>query len=333
MSFFNSFYLFLTQNNTFGIFLAFGIVISLFITWHESKKDGFAEEKIFDIILLSVLFAFISAKISEYALNPIKITTVNGVFNYIYSIKINIYALVLVFMYFVYLLSRRAKLSFFRIVDIFALSVSFIIATASLGYTASTKSLDYLYLFPVFILYYSIFSTLRNRVIKSGFSFSAFLLICTALLFLIFGINYLPFYAVLITMALVVSYLRLKDHMSNLTPDFVERARRRLLNKDKELEKEQKALLKEDPYTSYAEREDDNADVIDDTAEDIGHENIQLKVGIIKSIRKQIKKALNRISQGKYGISEVSGKEIPKERLEVYPQATTLVDEKSVDNV
>ena len=42
----------------------------------------------------------------------------------------------------------------------------------------------------------------------------------------------------------------------------------------------------------------------------------------------QIDKALERIKQGTYGVSEVSGKPIPIERLEALPTATTLVGER-----
>lgn len=333
MSLLNSLYLFLTQNNTFGIFLAFGVVVALFVIWYEGRKDGFEEDKLLDILLLALVVAFVSAKLVEFSINPVKLKTFGSALSYILSTKLNIYAFVLVLVYFIYLLSKKAKLSFYRLVDIFALGTSFIGAVSSLGYVASTKDFAYVFVFPVFILFYSVFSTLRNRVVKSGFTFCIFLTVVAVMLYIIFGVTYLPFYILLITIALVVGYIRIKDHMSNLTPDFIEKARKKLLHKDRELEKEQKALLKEDPYTSYAEREDDNADVIDDTAEDIGHENIQLKVGIIKSIRRQVRKALNRISQGKYGISEISGKPIPQERLEVYPQATTLVDEKTPENI
>jgi RNA polymerase-binding protein DksA len=41
----------------------------------------------------------------------------------------------------------------------------------------------------------------------------------------------------------------------------------------------------------------------------------------------QIDRALQRIEAGTYGVSEVSGKPIPIERLEAVPSATTLVDE------
>jgi RNA polymerase-binding protein DksA len=45
----------------------------------------------------------------------------------------------------------------------------------------------------------------------------------------------------------------------------------------------------------------------------------------------QVKRALERIEQGTYGLSEVSGKPIPIERLEAVPQATTLVDERPLE--
>jgi DnaK suppressor protein len=42
----------------------------------------------------------------------------------------------------------------------------------------------------------------------------------------------------------------------------------------------------------------------------------------------QVNRALERIERGTYGVSEVSGKPIPIERLEALPYATTLVDER-----
>ena len=41
----------------------------------------------------------------------------------------------------------------------------------------------------------------------------------------------------------------------------------------------------------------------------------------------EIDRALLRIEEGTYGVSEVSGKTIPMERLEAVPYAVTLVDE------
>jgi DnaK suppressor protein len=47
----------------------------------------------------------------------------------------------------------------------------------------------------------------------------------------------------------------------------------------------------------------------------------------------KIDRALRRIEEGTYGISEVSGKPIPIERLEAVPWATTLVDEQPLEPV
>jgi RNA polymerase-binding transcription factor len=41
----------------------------------------------------------------------------------------------------------------------------------------------------------------------------------------------------------------------------------------------------------------------------------------------QIERALRRIEHGTYGVSEFSGKPVPKARLEAVPYAATLVDE------
>jgi RNA polymerase-binding transcription factor len=41
----------------------------------------------------------------------------------------------------------------------------------------------------------------------------------------------------------------------------------------------------------------------------------------------QVEAALRRMDEGTYGLSEVSGKPIPIERLEAVPYATTLVEE------
>lgn len=45
----------------------------------------------------------------------------------------------------------------------------------------------------------------------------------------------------------------------------------------------------------------------------------------------QIDRALRRLDEGTYGVSEVSGKPIPVERLEAVPFATTLVDEEPLE--
>ena len=45
----------------------------------------------------------------------------------------------------------------------------------------------------------------------------------------------------------------------------------------------------------------------------------------------QVVRALGRIDAGTYGLSEVSGKPVPIERLEAVPYATTLIDEEPLE--
>ena len=52
------------------------------------------------------------------------------------------------------------------------------------------------------------------------------------------------------------------------------------------------------------------------------------ETGIDRRELEQVKRALDRIDRGTYGVSEVSGKPIPIERLEALPYATTLADER-----
>src|SRR5579862_7331691 len=69
-----------------------------------------------------------------------------------------------------------------------------------------------------------------------------------------------------------------------------------------------------DEAQSIAEREQ----AIDDNSAD-------------RELLEGIDRALSRITTGTYGVSEVSGKPIPIERLEALPTATTLVDEESAN--
>jgi DnaK suppressor protein len=68
---------------------------------------------------------------------------------------------------------------------------------------------------------------------------------------------------------------------------------------------------------------EDEADLLYEREAEIG-ENARDRTEL-----EQIEKALVRIEQGTYGLSEVSGKPIPIERLEALPYATTLVDERA----
>jgi len=69
----------------------------------------------------------------------------------------------------------------------------------------------------------------------------------------------------------------------------------------------------------------DEASLLYDREEDIDDNALD------QSTLEQIDRALERIDAGTYGVSEVSGKPIPKARLEAVPYATTLVGEEPLE--
>lgn len=75
------------------------------------------------------------------------------------------------------------------------------------------------------------------------------------------------------------------------------------------------------------ENSDQPADFGDEAQTAVQQEEALIELDVLKGTLRQIEKALDRIDDGTYGISEVSGKPIPIERLEVLPYATKLVDE------
>lgn len=112
---------------------------------------------------------------------------------------------------------------------------------------------------------------------------------------------------------------------SSIPQQFIESLRQKLVSKEKSFEREQQALIKEDPYLQPG-RDTDNAETMDEVMEDTGKRVTDARLGIVKNMRIQVRKALAAIKLGKYGKCEICGKPIDKARLEAYPEATTCID-------
>jgi RNA polymerase-binding transcription factor DksA len=67
-----------------------------------------------------------------------------------------------------------------------------------------------------------------------------------------------------------------------------------------------------------------DADLASDVVEEEGILSVRADT---TTLLEQVEKALERIDNGTYGVSEVSGKPIPIERLQALPWATRLVEE------
>jgi len=110
-----------------------------------------------------------------------------------------------------------------------------------------------------------------------------------------------------------------------LTPEQTKHFRERLEAEKAELEA---AIATLDAELKRPVREEEGAtDVGDEAANVFDREEAIAQIEVNRDILGRIERALQRLDEGTYGISEVSGKPIPLERLEVLPWATTLVDE------
>jgi DnaK suppressor protein len=118
----------------------------------------------------------------------------------------------------------------------------------------------------------------------------------------------------------------MKTDPARLEAAFIDQQRRRL------------AELRDSIVTATQVLEKYEADVRSSTNEEV-HEPEDdaqkldaLELGgnlVVRDVQRleQIDRALRKIADGTYGVSDVSGKPIPKDRLEAVPEATTLAGE------
>ena len=79
-------------------------------------------------------------------------------------------------------------------------------------------------------------------------------------------------------------------------------------------------------------QDDDQADYTDDAAATAERERLLNENANDTELLRKINHALERVGEGTYVVSEVSGGRIPVERLEAVPWATTLPDEEPIED-
>jgi DnaK suppressor protein len=85
-----------------------------------------------------------------------------------------------------------------------------------------------------------------------------------------------------------------------------------------------KKIATEDPFNDKA-RDLDNAATDAEAEEQYGHARVSAIKSELNTKARQIKKALERVKKGKYGICEDCGKMIDTDRLAVFPEATKCI--------
>jgi RNA polymerase-binding transcription factor DksA len=128
--------------------------------------------------------------------------------------------------------------------------------------------------------------------------------------------------------ALVLGLRRSKVTIGMLAPEQVARFRKKLMAERGALEARIAAREGEIMDTVRDEEgvgdNQDEAQVVYDREDNMTSNDLDVQQ------LERVKNALSRIDSGTYGLSEVSGKPIPLDRLEAVPSATTLVSEEPV---
>lgn len=314
---------------TLYIFMATGIALSSFVIWFEGKRDGFDEERIFDLFFLSIL---VGVSVFFFLFRPIiKVDPQSVVFyvSYFWTIGLQIFGAFILALLPVYLLTTKWKWSVYRILDIFVIAFCLGNSVSVLGYILVYQRYEFiLILFGLFFMYV-LFSRLRIARLNSGIIFSIFLFVICSLGFLFFrNIENLIFYGILILLSVLNIYFRRKSGMakSNLPTNLINFLQQKLLSRRKDLKAEERLLQSEDPYLVSGRASDNSENMDEAILEDGRKELVDVRKNAITDGLVLIRKALAKIKVGKYGLCEVCGKPIDPARLKAYPEATTCLE-------
>jgi len=97
-----------------------------------------------------------------------------------------------------------------------------------------------------------------------------------------------------------------------------------LMEKLRSLRMTRKRVVSDDPFNNKT-RDLDSAAMDTEAEEKFEHARIMAIKDELNQKARQIKKALERVKKGKYGICETCGKMIDTDRLAIFPEATKCV--------
>lgn len=314
--------------STFGLFVFLGILFMLYVVWKEATKDGFDEERIFDLVILTTFFSLLFSRIFFAIFGGFPLLEILKFAYEIWRPGNNIYGIFFGFLLAIYFFCKRWSFSLYRILDIFSLGITFGFSIVVLAFVGLQQRFEFLIGFALWMFLYVFLSKYRNNKVKSGHTFSIFLSMNSLLGLFFFNERfYLPLYLIFITLSIAILVLRERKEtkMQVFSAEFLKQIKSKLLEKNIRLKRQEQELKNEDPYLQQG-RVDDNASFVDDAYEYIAKENQEATLGFVTSTRIQIKRALAKMKIGKYGICEVCNRSIDKARLEIYPEATTCVE-------
>lgn len=314
--------------NTMSIVLVLGYIFWVFVAWFEARKDGFDDERFFDMLFLSTFLGVLFSLLFTRGFTYFQVYRPNSaVLRIDRDVAVMFLGLLGSFIPPLYV-SKRRKWSIYRIYDIYSLAFGFFIVFVSLGrYVVSGSYINLIIAATTFLFYLGVLVSRGNRF-PSGVVFSIFCFYLGILVpFVYQEKGYLIFSIILFIIGLVNLFFRIKRSMlpKNLPKEFILKVKNLLLKREKELQSEQQGLINEDPYLQQGRTEANSESMDEAILEDTKKVEVDARMGIVKSALIQVKKALATIKIGKYGVCEVCGSPIDPARLKAYPEATTCL--------
>lgn len=314
--------------STFGIFIVLALLLGAYVIWSRGVGDGFDSNTIIDSILISSVLALFFGRLiyASYSFTKFK-EVLFHIFNFS-NPGIDLVSAFFVFIFTILTITKIKKYSLYRMLDNFVLggliSISIYFFSLALLYS-NTKTIFYSsVLFFVFIFLYAF----KKSNYVSGIISSVALIFLGSLIFVSRGDFFaLIFSLFLITLGIAILFKRLRYKSMKfdvyLNKDFLTKIRNKLAKKEKELEKDEVLLTKEEGGFGKVEA---SAEVEDSAYEGARRVDDDILKKSIREMRHQIKRALARIHFGNYGVCEVCHKPIDRARLLAMPQATMCVD-------
>lgn len=306
-----------------------GMLYWVFIVWYEGRKDGFESDKTLDLAFSSILSGSIVFFLYSSFFKYITIYKPGNLF-----LKID-YELLVGFLTFlgslfpILIFSKKWNWSRYRLLDIYAVAYALFIFLFGLSRFLVLKDITFLVLSVSVLILHSLVLRYRGYRFMSGVIFSVFVLFLAVFgSFMMRKNGYLLIYGLLFILAIANVFFRgrLSVYKRNLPAELINSVKEKLLKKDSKLKQSQQRLVKEDPYLQEGRAEANSESMDEAILEDYQKTVTDAEIGIVKTLRLQVKKALAAIKLGKYGVCDVCGSPIDKARLKAYPEATTCID-------
>jgi DnaK suppressor protein len=126
--------------------------------------------------------------------------------------------------------------------------------------------------------------------------------------------------------AVIHDEVAMTEHNERLSPEFIARQKQRLEELRAQLLGMDQAAGAQD--RNFHEEHADEPREAEDDGQDMAGQEVQQALHDVNQRRlNDINRALEKIANGTYGISDASGKPIPKARLEAIPEALRTVQE------